>query len=115
MSPPHHHPHPHQQYHHHHQYPRHYHYYHFIIIIPSIPVGSADFMLSITPRYWNLLSVLFCDYKTVYVYSLDMPVFSVDFIPVARSCARGMIHNKIHLIRPGYPRPSVALQRRIVA
>ena len=31
------------------------------------------------------------------------------------SCARGMIHNKIHLICSGCPRPSIALQCRIVA
>ena len=32
-----------------------------------------------------------------------------------RSCSRGMIHNKIHLISPGCPRPNTALQSRIVA
>ena len=32
-----------------------------------------------------------------------------------RSYARGMIHYKIHLIRPGCPRPSIALQCRIMA
>ena len=32
-----------------------------------------------------------------------------------RSCARGMIHNKIYLVRRSYPRPSMALQCRIMA
>ena len=32
-----------------------------------------------------------------------------------RSCTWGMIHIKIHLISPGYPRRSIALQCRIVA
>ena len=32
-----------------------------------------------------------------------------------QSCTWGMNHNKIHLIRPGCPRPSIALQCRIVA
>ena len=36
-------------------------------------------------------------------------------MPNDRSCAWGMIHNKIHLIRQGCPRPSIALQCRIVA
>ena len=32
-----------------------------------------------------------------------------------QSCTRGMIHYKIHLIIPGCPQPSMALQCRIVA
>ena len=32
-----------------------------------------------------------------------------------RSCGRGMIHNNIHVICLGYPRPSITLQCRIVA
>ena len=37
------------------------------------------------------------------------------FVPVRdRSCARGMIHN-IHLISQGCPRPSLAVQCRIIA
>ena len=50
-----------------------------------------------------------------YSYVFRDEVSGFILLPSDRSCVRGMIHNKIHRIRPGCPRPSIALQCRVVS
>ena len=47
-------------------------------------------------------------------YIVRIQVYGI-ILEADRSCTRGMIRTRIHIICPGCPRPSIALQCRIVA
>ena len=85
--------------------------YHEHSLCHGVVLYCSDFHFYLNYLRYDVSSAIQCCpilnlYRKSSYFTSNVPGF---LLSSDRSCARGMIHNKIHPIRPGFLRPSIAL------